>query len=179
MENYEIFIKFADCRSKVSISWKIHILLQYFNCPAEIFHQAFWNMLSGFRKYFIRLSENIQSWIYFNFWLKYSSPAESVVLSSALLHIPCQGRTLKLCPKCWCWLWTCFLKFNTLKNGAIESIIMTLWPVLTLARLSWSSWRQQNKGFGVEFLPFLSHFRQSPSDQSSQTEFHWFPKLHF
>ena len=122
MENCEFFIKFADCRSKVSISWKIHILLQYFNCPAEIFHQAFWNMLSGFRKYFIRLSENIQSWKYFNFWLKYSSPAESVVLSSALLHIPCQGRTLKLCPKCW-W-WTCFLKFNTLKNGAIESS----WP---------------------------------------------------
>ena len=81
-------------------------------------------MLSGFRKYFIRLSENIQSWIYFNFWLKYSSPAESVVLSSALLHIPCQGRTLKLCPKCWWWRWTCFLKFNTLKNGAIESS----WP---------------------------------------------------
>ena len=79
-------------------------------------------MLSGFLKYFIKLSENIQSWKYFNFWLKYSSPAESVVLSSALLHIPCQGRTLKLCPKCW-W-WTCFLKFNTLKNGAIESS----WP---------------------------------------------------
>ena len=37
---------------------------------------------------------------------------------------------------------------------------MTLRPVLTLARLSWSSCRQQNRGFGVEFSPFLSHFRQ-------------------
>ena len=37
---------------------------------------------------------------------------------------------------------------------------MTLRPVLTLARLSWSSCRQQNRGFGVEFSPFLSRFRQ-------------------
>ena len=113
---------FISVESKFLDSNVFYILLQYFNCPAEIFHQAFWNMLSGFLKYFIRFSESIQSWKYFNFWLKYSSPAESFVLSSALLHIPCQGRTLKLCPKCW-W-WTCFLKFNTLKNGAIESS----WP---------------------------------------------------